>query len=340
MKNITFLIGNGFDINVGLDTRYSDFYEYCKERNAGDKIVTDIGKNTDLWSDLEIGLGKYTAKVNKGEEEEFWNSEALLEESLADYLEGQQNRIYIPDDEETEIATKMRDSLVGFYKNFPKEQQQYLVNRMSSLPGDISYSFICFNYTDALDRCVSLVKKHFSKDISNHRYSGTTYTHSLGNILHIHGTLNAEMILGVNDIEQIANQEFRNNISFRELLIKEYTNKRFAQNKIQDMREIIDNSIIICVFGMSIGATDKMWWEYICQWLQKGDLRRLIIYVKGTKQKRIMKHQLFASQNEMLERIQSNSGMKDSEWGKIEEKIFVNYGDDIFNFRIVKDITN
>ena len=28
MRRITFFIGNGFDINVGLDTRYSDFYKY------------------------------------------------------------------------------------------------------------------------------------------------------------------------------------------------------------------------------------------------------------------------------------------------------------------------
>ena len=29
--NITFLIGNGFDIGLGLKTRYKDFYKYyCK----------------------------------------------------------------------------------------------------------------------------------------------------------------------------------------------------------------------------------------------------------------------------------------------------------------------
>ena len=29
--NITFLLGNGFDIGLGMPTRYEDFYkEYCK----------------------------------------------------------------------------------------------------------------------------------------------------------------------------------------------------------------------------------------------------------------------------------------------------------------------
>ena len=28
--NITFLIGNGFDLNLGIETRYNQFYEYVK----------------------------------------------------------------------------------------------------------------------------------------------------------------------------------------------------------------------------------------------------------------------------------------------------------------------
>lgn len=31
--NITFLMGNGFDIGIGMPTQYEDFYEeYCKEQ--------------------------------------------------------------------------------------------------------------------------------------------------------------------------------------------------------------------------------------------------------------------------------------------------------------------
>ena len=33
MARITFFIGNGFDINVGLDTRYKDFYKYYIAEN-------------------------------------------------------------------------------------------------------------------------------------------------------------------------------------------------------------------------------------------------------------------------------------------------------------------
>ena len=34
--NITYLIGNGFDLNLGLKTSYTDFFTCYKETNEGD----------------------------------------------------------------------------------------------------------------------------------------------------------------------------------------------------------------------------------------------------------------------------------------------------------------
>ena len=36
---ITFLIGNGFDINLGLKTSYSDFYDCYKNRASKDSVI-------------------------------------------------------------------------------------------------------------------------------------------------------------------------------------------------------------------------------------------------------------------------------------------------------------
>ena len=66
--NITFLIGNGFDLNLGLETSYNSFIKkYTKGiKNAKDtddilyyfkkKISKDIG----LWSSAEEAIGKIT----------------------------------------------------------------------------------------------------------------------------------------------------------------------------------------------------------------------------------------------------------------------------------------
>lgn len=61
-------------------------------------------------------------------------------------------------------------------------------------------------------------------------------------------------------------------------LVKPYLNKAIGQRKIEKAQALIDRSGIICLYGMSIGITDNMWWEYIGEWLKKYDTHLLIIY--------------------------------------------------------------
>lgn len=67
---VTFLVGNGFDLNAGLRTRFSDFFKVYCEETANDtpvikKFKEEIGTNVELWSDFEKQMGNYTAKVMK-----------------------------------------------------------------------------------------------------------------------------------------------------------------------------------------------------------------------------------------------------------------------------------
>ena len=62
--NITFLIGNGFDLKLGLNTRYSDFYSYYHEKASKESIILKWMKEDDdkgNWADLEMALGN---KIN------------------------------------------------------------------------------------------------------------------------------------------------------------------------------------------------------------------------------------------------------------------------------------
>ena len=343
MRRITFFFFFCFDINVGLDTRYSDFYTYYLQQNPSDMLVEDIlekskQKDDEFWSDLEVGLGNYTAQITDNQISSFFDSENAMEEALADYLEMQTERIQISGDMEKEIATLMRESILQFYERLAKEPEQYIRNVIRAVRDSIVYSFISFNYTDAFDRCLQLVKKQYP-NIGNHRAdNGNVYNHSVGEIIHINGTINAEMILGVNDADQIANEKIRENSLYRQFFIKEEANKRFGQNKIQDTRSIIDSSEVICIYGMSIGITDKMWWEYLAQWLRGGDKRRLIIFAKQDKKmERITKWNLFPSENKVRNKFRDNSGINENEWSKIEGKIFVKFDSDLFDFKITKD---
>lgn len=62
---ITFLIGNGFDLNLGLKTTYKDFYEnYLKTLNKetinNNILYRYIDRDIEDWVDFEIRLGLFT----------------------------------------------------------------------------------------------------------------------------------------------------------------------------------------------------------------------------------------------------------------------------------------
>lgn len=341
MEQITFLIGNGFDINVGLKTRYKDFYKYYLKNNPNDMLAKSIGKDCAYWSDLEEGLGMYTARVSKKEADEFWKSEERLETSLADYLELQMGRIYVSDENRERIAHKMRQALMNFYEELPKEQKQFLLERIQAMKHDVQYSFISFNYTDAFDRCVEWTRERFNRTLGVHQYGGFSKYHFIGNVLHIHGTTNEDMILGVNDVTQIGNKDFADDLSYRQWLIKEESNKRLAQNKVQEMRDIIDKSKIICVFGLSLGTTDKMWWNYLCMWLYKDEAHRLILFARReVTAGRMTRMRLFLEQDSFLERFKRNADMqnaKEDVWEQIKERIFIKFDSELFDFKMVED---
>ena len=120
--------------------------------------------------------------------------------------------------------------------------------------------------------------------------------------------------------------------------IKEETITRLDRGRLEESHHIIDDSIIVCVFGMSIGRTDKIWWQYICGWLENNENALLIIYVKlnhDAKDKRIGKRTLFRQQDDMLNRLKNNADMSDEVWNRIVNRIYVECNTDIFNFEIV-----
>ena len=58
-----FLIGNGFDLNLNLKTRYRNFYDRyisLPSKNSTIKKFKEVlSDNLDNWADLELELGKY-----------------------------------------------------------------------------------------------------------------------------------------------------------------------------------------------------------------------------------------------------------------------------------------
>ena len=69
--DVVFLLGNGFDINIGMKTRYCDFYDYYFKQISLNNIIktfkNNIKENIEDWADLELKLGEYLENLQENE---------------------------------------------------------------------------------------------------------------------------------------------------------------------------------------------------------------------------------------------------------------------------------
>ena len=123
--NITFLIGNGFDIGIGMPTQYEDFYkEYCKEQeNDNDNIKAfkqmlkkrnqDEVKKIIDWADFEKAFGEHsTAPELEGKAAYLERFEHFIE-SFNTYLERVEAALDYSDMDS--IAKTMNSAIKNFY---------------------------------------------------------------------------------------------------------------------------------------------------------------------------------------------------------------------------------
>ena len=335
--NITFLIGNGFDINLGLNTRYSDFYPYFVENSTKTNMIRAwLKKDELLWADLEEQLGKRLEDVEENEQEKFYEDKAELDGLLLEYLGQEQEKISIQNKEQ-EIADEFARSLTTFYNDLSEVGRNSIISTHNTYKNEeFRYCFICFNYTDTLDQIVNITSK-LKSPITTHQGNVTPKRNSLGTVLHIHGTLNEEMILGVNDIEQVNSFFLKNDAEFLDTFIKRRMNNSIGQRKTEHAQKLIEASHIICIFGMSIGSTDKMWWEEIVRWLHKSDDNKLIIYYKGYKEvlDRKLPVNTIRLNNRLKQAMLEKGGadMDNPNLDKVKQRIFISYNANVFNFK-------
>ena len=128
--NITYLIGNGFDIKLGLKNRYIDFYKsYVAMPSETDPLVVktfkaeindfikkelnkeDIGID---WRDLEVALGKYTSNVPL---EEFDTLYFDIIEHLKSYLIAEYEYFDARYIRSEDFLKYLADPITNFFKN-------------------------------------------------------------------------------------------------------------------------------------------------------------------------------------------------------------------------------
>ena len=282
--NIVYLIGNGFDLNLGMKTSYADFYEsylkYPFPTDAEERLISHIAayKDSNLWSDLEKGFGQYTVHIkNTAELREVYFA---LNDNLHSYLRGQ-----VIDDKylNSIYATKLKKDLANPQHYFVDRIKRNILDFMSpnSVLSD-TITIISFNYTDTIEKVLDLEKNKLPLELVTKNASGSKRI--LHSIFHIHGTLDdTELILGVDDPSQIANETFREDPSALSMLMKPQTTINRGDLLDEKCEQAMDNADMFCLFGVSLGETDNKWWNILCNRFSNNNVH-IIYYPHSDKE--------------------------------------------------------
>jgi len=344
--DVLFFIGNGFDLNVGLKTRFKDVLHSYIEEASDDLVIKSfkesISQDIETWSDFEERIGKYSDEIQKKETAietflDFIKCNLNFKIYLKDYLQKEENNVKYEDKEN--IAKVFKISLLNFTDYLNIDQKIFFDETNKTI---IKYSYICFNYTSVFNNCLDILKEsnifQLEKRTRGGIFRNFIFAHNdLGNVLHIHGTLGNNMILGVNDLKQIINTEFHN-IEKINRYIKPNVNDLLENKRNANAMKLIEGADVYCIFGMSIGKTDKKWWIEISKQLINHSEKRLLIYaydeslVDSFPENTLETKELYT--NIFLKNLKFSELDKDDIKEKIKKNIHVVFDKDIFGMHL------
>lgn len=322
--NILFLIGNGFDINLGLETSYNDFYNYYVNQESKNDLIKKLKKtiklDKNLWSDLELKFGKYTDELQNYEEfNECYND---ISKNLSNFIGIKESEFKIENFDKEKLK-----KFLCFPENQLSERSRQNISkyRTKYVSQSISTNIITFNYTKVLENLLAFSDNPIKIGDNN-------YEVFLQQIQHIHGYVKERMILGVNDISQISNVEFKNVKKIQQKLLKPICNNELGHLVDENCKNLILSSHLICIFGMSFGETDKFWWEFIGNHIKNGTI--LIIFSKNEVEEDTSGIEKIFKEEEIRNLFISKTSLSENEKQSIEKNIFVAINSNMFDIKI------
>lgn len=257
---ILFVLGNGFDLQLGLPTSYRDFYKYyscCNSENESvRRLKKEIGLNPENWGDLELALAQYTSK------------EVNLDEFCAAYDDIQsklQKYILTVDDMmkagELNLNADVDSVFTGlrFPENYFCPEIAESLNEFYSSGGNklINVDVFTFNYTHTLEYLLGNVLDDFESD-DPRRYISRKFCH-----IHREITVDNSVWLGVDNDSQISNSSYLDRMEARFRLIKPEMIEAVGSTTMRKADNLISNADVICLFGASFGDSDLSWLKRI-----------------------------------------------------------------------------
>lgn len=325
--NILFVIGNGFDLNLKLPTSYPEFYRfYTSQTNIENDDIQNLKDNIVSqpmnWSDLEVGMGKYVAKLTTDKSIDNLHKELI--KSLSYYLNKIEENYNCDDSKKLTLF----DYLMFPEKMFEKEDfdRIRIFRNTWNNTSPWRVQIITLNYTKILEKLLGF---HGRKIMMGNSESSRQIF--LSEIEHIHGDTERGMNLGLNDISQFLNDDFKEVRLISNKYIKSQFNSVRRTGHDNKCQNWIKQANLMCLFGLSYGETDKRWWDYIGQRLLTDHALLLIFHFD--KEINRGGHEI-AEMIEDEERVKddflSKTSLTPTERGAVSKKIYVAINSRIF----------
>ena len=273
--DITLVIGNGFDKALGLKTGYYDFYDWLNNQQLDDnyirimkeRIQRDKNKNRikDIWSDFEKGIGQFVTRIIKDDlPDDFSPWKSGTDNFLVKYLSSLDTSAKVRAIlQSNKNMQRCHDYIQGFILSMKLLKSELF----SDIDETVQGHMISLNYTDSLDQIAS-----------NMQIMNNSMLQIDSGVLHPHGQLSTGVILGVNDVSQINNVNIQQDVSYSSMMVKSAQIKALYQDVKDEAINYIKKSTIICLYGVSLGETDKDWWQLLGDWLQNDKKHLLIVF--------------------------------------------------------------
>lgn len=270
---VLYLIGNGFDLNLGLKTSYTDFYPvYLSEESKNDNVVkfkefiadSQKSKNSELWSDLELLLGESSVLFESAADFKVVIKD--VNNSLRRYMELQDTKGLADKFTQTKFVMDVLNPMQYLLPRAQKAFKSYLAQ--SDHNWDVN--FVTFNYTHSLERLIGSAER---VQVGKNCAGGMT---TLSGVKHIHGTCDKTILVGLNDASQIKNPKFRTDASLLRCLVKPVANTQNGEIVDDECRVLFENADLFVGFGLSYGASDYYWWKILSDLLVNNSRRMLV----------------------------------------------------------------
>lgn len=253
------VLGNGFDVAHGYQTRYSDFFENRKDEllsgaKNGNALFQHIINHTakEYWKDLEEGLYHYSIELTKKNKEGDSRSAKQFE---IEFVE-------------------LKKLLFNYLQNPPKEDLKDLGLRLKAL-SDEWLKFDChvvsFNYT-----YLAAAYTNSSKDDSlwlSFDPKEITYQHGMINTPNPNrANTHQDIVVGIDESQRVE--------KLHSFLYK--TNQRLSS--VSHFIQKVQEADVFIIYGCSMGDSDRFYFKSLFD--KSRTNKRYIVYGYGDEEKK------------------------------------------------------